>query len=242
VTRCLWHRDEGRAHCHRLIERNTTIPQAQRGVHHRRRQPAVGRGDVLQASGRWRCTQDARKFQRSTCRRPPVACPRSQSLRHRRQRHRPRVGQGPGHRQGAVDDHHRPVVARQGRHRAHGEGRRGPRRDDRKRKEEAEVRNNADSLVYQTEKLLKDQGENSKPVTRRRRWRRRWAASRRPWRQPTSRPSRLDRDPPDRQPVLQPAALRGGRQGELAAPGGEVPADEANDDEVVDAEIVDNEG
>src|SRR6202522_1909188 len=31
--------------------------------------------------------------------------------------------------------------------------------DDRKRREEAEVRNNADSLVYQTEKLLKDQGD-----------------------------------------------------------------------------------
>jgi molecular chaperone DnaK len=31
--------------------------------------------------------------------------------------------------------------------------------DDRRRKEEAEVRNNADSLVYQTEKLLADQGE-----------------------------------------------------------------------------------
>jgi molecular chaperone DnaK len=31
--------------------------------------------------------------------------------------------------------------------------------DDRRRKEEAEVRNNADSLVYQTEKLLKEQGE-----------------------------------------------------------------------------------
>ena len=31
--------------------------------------------------------------------------------------------------------------------------------DDRLRKEEAEVRNNADTLVYQTEKLLKDQGE-----------------------------------------------------------------------------------
>jgi len=31
--------------------------------------------------------------------------------------------------------------------------------DDRKRKEEAETRNNADTLVYQTEKLLKDQGE-----------------------------------------------------------------------------------
>src|SRR4029077_6064281 len=31
--------------------------------------------------------------------------------------------------------------------------------DDRKRREEAEVRNNADSLVYQTEKVLRDQGE-----------------------------------------------------------------------------------
>jgi molecular chaperone DnaK len=31
--------------------------------------------------------------------------------------------------------------------------------DDRQRKEEAEVRNNADTLVYQTEKLLKDQGD-----------------------------------------------------------------------------------
>jgi molecular chaperone DnaK len=31
--------------------------------------------------------------------------------------------------------------------------------DDRRRREEAEVRNNADTLVYQTEKLLKEQGE-----------------------------------------------------------------------------------
>src|SRR6185503_12586998 len=31
--------------------------------------------------------------------------------------------------------------------------------DDRRRKEEAEVRNNADSLVYQTEKLLREQGD-----------------------------------------------------------------------------------
>jgi molecular chaperone DnaK len=31
--------------------------------------------------------------------------------------------------------------------------------DDRKRREEAEVRNNADSLVYQTEKVLRDQGD-----------------------------------------------------------------------------------
>jgi molecular chaperone DnaK len=31
--------------------------------------------------------------------------------------------------------------------------------DDRRRKEEAEIRNNADSLVYRTEKLLKDEGD-----------------------------------------------------------------------------------
>jgi molecular chaperone DnaK len=33
--------------------------------------------------------------------------------------------------------------------------------EDRQRREEAEVRNNADTLVYQTEKLLKDQGEKA---------------------------------------------------------------------------------
>ena len=38
--------------------------------------------------------------------------------------------------------------------------------DDRRRKEEAEVRNNADSLVYQTEKLLKDQGDKISPDER----------------------------------------------------------------------------
>ena len=32
--------------------------------------------------------------------------------------------------------------------------------EDRQRREEAEVRNNADSLVYQTEKVLREQGEN----------------------------------------------------------------------------------
>ena len=31
--------------------------------------------------------------------------------------------------------------------------------DDRKRRDEAEVRNNADSIVYQTEKVLREQGD-----------------------------------------------------------------------------------
>ncbi|MDQ1487540.1 MAG: molecular chaperone DnaK [Actinomycetota bacterium] len=38
--------------------------------------------------------------------------------------------------------------------------------EDRKRREEAEVRYNADTLVYQTEKLLKEQGEKATPEDR----------------------------------------------------------------------------
>jgi molecular chaperone DnaK len=38
--------------------------------------------------------------------------------------------------------------------------------EDRKRREEAEIRNNADSLVYQTEKVLKEQGEKVSPEER----------------------------------------------------------------------------
>jgi molecular chaperone DnaK len=38
--------------------------------------------------------------------------------------------------------------------------------EDRKRREEAEVRNNADTLVYQTEKLLREQGEKASPEDR----------------------------------------------------------------------------
>ena len=38
--------------------------------------------------------------------------------------------------------------------------------EDRRRRDEAEVRNNADSLVYQTEKLLRDQGDKVSPADR----------------------------------------------------------------------------
>ena len=38
--------------------------------------------------------------------------------------------------------------------------------EDRKRREEAEVRNNADTLLYQTEKLLKEQGDKATPEDR----------------------------------------------------------------------------
>ena len=44
--------------------------------------------------------------------------------------------------------------------------------EDRQRREEAEIRNNADTLVFQTEKLLKEQADKVDPTTRRRRSRR----------------------------------------------------------------------
>jgi len=40
--------------------------------------------------------------------------------------------------------------------------------EDRKRREEAEVRNNADSLVFQTEKLLKEQADKVEPADKER--------------------------------------------------------------------------
>ena len=49
-------------------------------------------------------------------------------LRHRRQRHRARVRQGPGHRQAAVGADHRRLRAAEGRHREDGPGRRAVRR------------------------------------------------------------------------------------------------------------------
>ena len=38
--------------------------------------------------------------------------------------------------------------------------------EDRQRREEAEIRNNADNLVFQTEKLLKDNGDKVEPAER----------------------------------------------------------------------------
>jgi molecular chaperone GrpE (heat shock protein) len=104
--------------------------------------------------------QDARQVPaRRPAARPARRAADRGHLRHRRQRHRPRVGQGPGHEQGAVDDHHRSVVADKDEidqmvrdAEAHAE-------EDRQRREEAEVRNTADTLVYQTEKVLREQGD-----------------------------------------------------------------------------------
>ena len=111
--------------------------------------------------------------------------------------------------------------------------------DDRKRKEEAEVRNNADSLVYQTEKLLKDQGEKfegdeKEKVESALTSLKEALAGSDVDAIKTSTETLLTASQSFSQRLYEEAAKEN-----AAAPGGEVPAEEANDDEVVDAEIVD---
>ncbi len=115
----------------KLIERNTTIPTKRSEVFTTAEdnQPSVeihvlqGERDMAQYN------KTLGKFQLVDL--PPApawgSADRSR-LRHRRQRHRPRVGQGPCDQQGAVDDDHGSVDAGQGRHREDGQGRRGARR------------------------------------------------------------------------------------------------------------------
>ena len=79
-------------------------------------------------------------------------------VRHRRQRHPQRLGQGHGDRQGAADHHHRVVGPEQAGRRADGEGGRGPRREDAQRRQEIELRNQTDALVYSTERALAEHG------------------------------------------------------------------------------------
>ncbi len=114
-----------------LIPRNTTIPDAQeRDVLDGRRQPDERRS--ARAAGR------ASAGARQPHARPLPAGGHSAGaarraadrghVRHRRQRHGQRVGEGHGHRQGTEDHHHRVERPQQGRGRPDDEGRRGARR------------------------------------------------------------------------------------------------------------------
>ena len=114
--------------------------------------------------------------------------------------------------------------------------------DDRRRKEEAETRNNADTLVYQTEKLLKDQGEKFEGDEKEK-----VEAALASVKEAlvgsdleaikTSTESLLSASQSFSQRLYEEAA-----KAESAAPGGQVDAEESSDDEVVDAEIVDEKG
>ena len=120
--------------------------------------------------------------------------------------------------------------------------------EDRQRREDAETRNNADSLVFQTEKLLKDQADKVGPEDREKidaavaqlEGRARAAT--------TSRPSSAATRPSSRrQPGVRAAPLRR-RPRRARAPAarrrrpGAGAASAPSDDEVADAEIVDEPG
>ena len=116
--------------------------------------------------------------------------------------------------------------------------------EDRRRKDEADTRNQADTLVYQTEKLLRENGdkidasERSKVETSVGALKDSLAGS-------DVEAIRRNTEPAHAgQPGLRPAAVRGGvAAGVRAAPAGRRPSGGGvNDDEVVDAEIVDEPG
>jgi molecular chaperone DnaK len=112
--------------------------------------------------------------------------------------------------------------------------------DDRRRKEEAEVRNNADTLVYQTEKLLKDQGEKFEGDEKEK------VESALTSLKEALSGSDVEAIKTATETLLTASQSFSQRlyeeasKADAAAPGGQVPADETSDDEVVDAEIVDD--
>ena len=122
--------------------------------------------------------------------------------------------------------------------------------EDRQRREEAEVRNNADSLVYQTEKVLRDQGD--KRVGRRARppSSSRSPTSRRRSRATTSTAIKaasetlMSASQAFSQKLYEAAARDANAAGHVGVAARTDPARGAgsvDDDEIVDAEIVDDE-
>jgi molecular chaperone DnaK len=120
--------------------------------------------------------------------------------------------------------------------------------EDRQRREEAEVRNNADTLVYQTEKLLREQGEKFDGDEKEK-----VEAGLKSLKEALAG-SELERikDATDAlmsashgftQRLYEEAAAQAGAEGLTSeGPGGAGGAEAVGDDEVVDAEIVDEPG
>ena len=228
----------------KLIERNTTIPTPLRGVHHRRRHAALRRDP--RAAGRARdgdVQQDARQVPAG---RPPARARVPQievtfdidangivhvSAKDRatgKEQSMTITGQS------SLDKKDIEQMVRDAE--AHAE-------DDRKRKEEAEIRNDADSRVYQTEKLLKDQGDKATGPEKEQvesaltELKAKLAEN-----DLEAIKSATERLNAALQPFAQKMYEQASADGSTAAPNGAAPNAAANDDEVVDAEIVDEPG
>ena len=80
-------------------------------------------------------------------------------VRHRRQRHPQRVGQGPRHRQGTEDHHHASSGLSKDEIEQMMKDAESHADEDKKRREEIETRNQADQAVYAAEKLLQEMGD-----------------------------------------------------------------------------------
>ena len=80
-------------------------------------------------------------------------------VRHRRQRHPRRQGQGPGDRQGAAGPHHRLLDARQDDVDQMVRDAQEHADEDKQRREEVETRNQAEALSFQAERTIKDLGD-----------------------------------------------------------------------------------
>ena len=116
--------------------------------------------------------------------------------------------------------------------------------DDRKRRDEAEVRNNADSIVYQTEKVLREQGDKVSPDEK--------AAVEQPLADlkkamegndtaaiKSATDTLMSASQAFSQKLYEAAARDSGAEG-TSASGQDAGAGSVNDDDIVDAEIVDD--
>lgn len=118
--------------------------------------------------------------------------------------------------------------------------------DDRRRREEAEVRNNADTLVYQSEKLLREQGdkvsgdEKAKIESSLSALKQALAGS--DIEAIKSSTDALAHESQSFTQRLYEAAARTSGDGASSSPGGQGTNQEGSDDEVVEAEIVDEQG
>jgi molecular chaperone DnaK len=116
--------------------------------------------------------------------------------------------------------------------------------EDKQRREEAEVRNNADSLVFQTEKLLRDQADKVQPEDREK-----MESALKELKDALAGPDieAVKKGHEQLVAVSQDFAQRLYQQAQAnqqasGAPGGDSGAGAPNDDEVADAEIVDEPG